>query len=147
MEFRTVAIAHMAFTLAMVGFMTTVQLVIYPQFRKVAELDFAAHVSSHGQGIVLPLLVFAPAEVLLGLLVWLRAPSGTERTVAFVAGLLLVVAWTATAVWYGPLHGRLANEPYDATRISQLISTNWVRTVIWGARGLLATWLVWLATT
>lgn len=146
MEFRTVALAHMAFTLAMVGLMTTVQLTVYPQFRRVAEADFAAYVSNHGNNIVMSLLLFAPAEVILGLVVWLRAPTGTEKTVAFIAGLVLAAGWIATMLWYGPLHNRLASEPYDAARVAQLISTNWARTVMWWIRGALATWLVWMAS-
>ena len=99
--------------------------------------------TSHGQSIVYPLLVFAPVEVLLALIVWVQAPSGTAKTAAFIAGLLLVVAWVLTAVWFMPLHGRLANEPYSADRIEQLISTNWARTFLWWARGVIALWLSW----
>ena len=141
MDFRKLALIHMAFTLAMVGFMTTVQLVSYPAFSRVSEADFAAFVSDHGQSIVKPLILFAPVEVLLALILWVRAPSGTAKTAAFIAGLLLVVAWVLTAIWYGPLHGRLANEPYDPARIDQLISTNWARTFLWWARGAMAVWL------
>ena len=143
MSFRNLALLHMVFTVAMVGFMTTVQLTIYPQFRRVAEVDFSQYVTSHGQSIVYPLLVFAPVEVLLALIVWVQAPSGTAKTAAFIAGLLLVVAWVLTAVWFMPLHGRLANEPYSADRIEQLISTNWARTFLWWARGVIALWLSW----
>lgn len=141
MDFRKLALLHLAFTLAMVGFMTTVQLVIYPAFRRVSEADFSAYVSSHGQSIVQPLILFAPIEVLLALFLWVRAPSGTAKTAAFIAGLLLVFAWALTAFWYGPLHSRLANDTYDMARIDQLVSTNWARTLLWWARGALAVWL------
>ncbi len=140
MDFSKLALAHLVFTVAMVGVMTAVQLVIYPAFRDVTEANFAAYVTTHGQNIVRPLIVFAPAEVLLALMVWLSAPSGT-KTLAFVSGLLLAIAWLATAVWYGPFHGRLANEPYDLAMIDQLIGTNWARTIIWWLRGGLAVWL------
>lgn len=141
MDFRKLVLLHMAFTLAMVGVMTAVQLVIYPAFRRVGEVDFSAYVSSHGQNIMGPLVLFAPVEVLLALAIWLRAPSGQMKTVAFVAGLLLALAWVLTAIWYGPLHGRLASQPYDRERIDQLITTNWARTILWWARGALAVWL------
>ncbi len=144
MDYRKLVLLHMAFTLAMVGFMTTVQLVIYPQFREASEVGFADYVTSHGQNIMGPLVLFAPAEVLLALVVWMRAPSGTVKTVAFIAGVLLAIAWVLTALWYGPLHGRLASEPYDMARIDQLVFTNWARTILWWARGALA---VWLAST
>ena len=142
MDFSKLALAHLVFTVAMVGLMTAVQLVIYPAFREVSEASFSSYVTSHGESIVRPLVLFAPAEVLLALAVWLTAPSGTVKTVAFVGGLLLVIAWAATGFWYGPLHGRLATEPYELARIDQLISTNWIRTVIWWLRGGLAIWLI-----
>jgi hypothetical protein len=43
-----------------------------------------------------------------------------------------------TALWFGPLHGRLVNDPYDPARIDQLADTNWLRTLAWWVRGALA---------
>lgn len=142
MDFSKLALTHLVFTLAMVGVMTAVQLVIYPAFRDVAETNFATYVTAHGTNIMRPLILFAPAEVVLALLLWLNAPSGTVKTVAFISGLLLAIAWIATAGWYGPFHGRLANEPYDRAMIDQLINTNWARTILWWLRGGLAVWIL-----
>lgn len=141
MDVERLARLHLAFTLAMVGLMTTVQLVVYPQYRIVAEAEFASYVANHGQLIGIPLVLFAPAEVVLALLVWLRAPTGRLKTVAFVSGALLAAAWVATILWFGPLHGRLTSEPYDIDRIEQLITTNWFRSAVWWVRGFLAYWL------
>ncbi len=142
MDFSKLALGHLVFTLAMVGVMTAVQLVIYPAFREVGQADFAGYVSNHGRNIVRPLILFAPAEVVVAGLLWLNAPSGTTKTVAFISGALLALAWVLTAIWYGPFHDRLASEPYDLDRINTLISTNWGRTTIWWIRGGLATWLL-----
>lgn len=145
MDFPKLALAHLVFTLAMVGLMTAVQLTIYPAFREVSEANFSSYVTEHGRNIVRPLVLFAPAEVLLAALLWLNAPSGTAKTVAFIAGALLAVAWVATGFWYGPFHDRLANEAYSLDNINLLISTNWARTIIWWLRGVLAIWLISLA--
>lgn len=135
---RVLLLSHAGFTLAMVGVMWAVQLVIYPQFRSVAPSDFSQYASDHAQRMIAVLAVFAPVEVLLALAIWLRAPEGVPSAMAFVAGLLLVVAWVGTGVWYAPLHGRLQTEPYDIDRIQLLIRTNWIRTALWTARGVLA---------
>ncbi len=145
MSFKALAIGHLAFTMAMVGLMSAVQLVIYPAFRSVASADFATYVTRHGEAIVRPLILFAPLEVVLALLLWLRAPSGAEKTVAFISGALLAIAWVSTMVWYGPFHGRLANEAFDPAKIEMLISTNWFRTLLWWARGAIAVWLTWVS--
>ena len=42
MEFRSLALLHVVFTLAMVGLMSVVQLVIYPAFRSVSEANFSS---------------------------------------------------------------------------------------------------------
>ena len=141
MEISMLALAHLAFTLAMVGLMTAVQLVIYPAFRYVTESNFSEYVTAHGGAITRPLALFAPVEVVLALLLWLDA-SGSAKTVAFISGALLAIAWIATMVLYGPFHGRLASEPYDRAMIEKLISTNWARTIIWWLRGAIAIWLV-----
>ena len=142
MGFLSLAIFHLAFTLAMVGFMTSIQLLVYPAFRHVREADFVEYLNRHGRGVTAPLILFAPAEIVLALLLCLQAPSGTEQTVAFISGLLLAIGWVSTLLWFGPFHGRLASEPYDPARIEQLISTNWLRTIIWWARGAFAVWLL-----
>jgi len=142
MDISALALAHLVFTMAMVGLMTTVQMVIYPAFRNVPEPNFIEYVESHGHKIQQPLALFGPAEVVLALFLWLNAPSGLPQVVAFVSGALLAAGWIATMLWYGPFHGRLTNEPYDAAKIEQLISTNWARTLIWWIRGGLAIWLL-----
>ncbi len=142
MTVRRLSLLHLAATLAMIGVMTTVQLVVYPQYDQVAIADFSDYVRNHGQRIGWPLALFAPAEVLLALLLWLRLPAGSAKTVAFGSGALLALAWVTTMAWFAPLHGRLISEPYDPDRIDLLVSTNWVRTVIWWVRGVVALWIV-----
>ncbi len=138
---RLITIGHLAATLAMVGLMTMVQLVVYPQYDMVSAEDFSAYVSSHGQRIGLPLALFAPAEVGLALVLWLAAPAGRIKNVAFGAGALLAAAWVATMFWYGPFHGTLINDPWDPDNIDRLRTTNWFRTLSWWIRGGLAVWL------
>lgn len=141
MDVSLLALAHLAFTLAMVGLMTAVQLVIYPAFRRVPQANFVDYVNAHGVAITRPLALFAPAEVVLALLVWIAA-SGGAAVVAFLSGALLAIAWIATMVFYGPFHGRLTSEPYNPAMIERLITTNWARTTIWWLRGIIAIWLV-----
>ncbi len=138
MTFQRLSLMHLAFTLAMVGLMTTVQLVVYPQYHFVPELDFSAYVANHGQRIGIPLVMFAPVEVLLALGLWMVSPSGRTKQLAFASGALLAGAWIMTILWFAPQHGDLVNEPYDPDRIDGLIETNWIRTVVWWLRGVIA---------
>lgn len=140
MDVRRLSVWHLAVTLAMVGVMTTVQLVVYPQYDLVDPANFSEYVRSHGQRIGWPLVAFAPAEVVLALVLWLRAPGGRLKTVTFLSGAVLAFAWIVTMVWFAPLHGRLISDPYDPDRIEQLVTTNWIRTIAWWIRGGLAVW-------
>lgn len=138
MSLYRLAVAHLAFTAAMAGVIAVVQLVVYPQYDLVPAEVFSEYVANHGVRIGFPLGMFAPAEVLLALLVWLRLPTGSTKTLALVSGVLLVAIWVTTMVWFGPLHGRLVSEPYDPDTIDLLANTNWFRTLLWWARAGLA---------
>ncbi|MEM7093162.1 MAG: hypothetical protein AAF567_09185 [Actinomycetota bacterium] len=138
---RVVVIGHGAFTVAMFGVMLAVQLVIYPQFREVAPAEFASYAAAHANRIVLPLALLAPFEIGFAAWLWLQPPDGVSRPLALVSGLLLVVAWIATAVWFAPMHGRFQDE-YDRGRVDQLITTNWIRTALWAARAGFAVWFL-----
>ena len=118
---RSIVLAHAAFTLAMCGVMCAVQLVVYPQFRSVDPTGFADYVAAHSGRIVTALALFAPLEVMLAAWLWFDPADGLNRSLVFVAGALLAVAWVATGAFYAPLHGRLQSEPYDADRIELLI--------------------------
>ena len=126
----------------MFGLMWAVQIVVYPQFRSVAPADFAAYAADHGTRISLALALLAPAEIVLAAWLFLDTPPGLSRMVVFVSGALLAAGWIATAVFFGPLHGKFQG-PYDRDLIEQLITTNWLRTVLWSARAVLASWFVW----
>ncbi len=54
---------------------------------------------------------------------------------------LIAVVWVSTAVVQSPAHGRLATG-FDPAWHTRLVTTNWVRTVVWLGRGVLVGW--WL---
>lgn len=139
---RTVVVGHTAFTLAMFGLMWAVQIVVYPQFRSVDPAQFASYAADHSTRITVALALLAPAEIVLAAWLFLDTPSGLNRSVVFVSGALLAAGWVATAFFFGPLHGKFQG-PYDRDLINQLITTNWVRTILWSARAVLASWFLW----
>ena len=132
---------HAGFTFAMFGLMLAVQFVVYPAFRRVEADSFAPYMQAHADSMVRVLAVLAPFEVILALWLFLDTPEGLSRSIVFLAGALLAVAWIATGLWFAPLHGRL-QQGRDPALIEQLIRTNWTRTVLWAARGGLALWFV-----
>lgn len=126
-------LSHAAVTLFMVGVIWFVQVVHYPLFARVGEASFPEYERHHarrtGWVVGLPMLVeLGSASAIVwyvgGVLAW--------------CGLgLLAVVWTSTWLWQVPAHRRL-ERGFDAAVQSWLVSTNWVRTGAWSARGVIA---------
>ena len=138
MSARTLLLIHAGSTLAMVGVMWSVQLVVYPQFRQVSAGVFKEYAARHANRIVAGLAPFAPVEAVTALLIFVSGPAGVPRWEAFVAGAILAVGWIATGFHYAPLHGRLQAEGADPVLIERLIRSNWLRTGLWAVRGAMA---------
>jgi hypothetical protein len=124
-------------TLYMVGVIWYVQLVHYPLMAHVGDGLFVGYHGRHtrrtGWVVVGPMLVEAATATVL---LWPGIDS-VPRPLA-VAGFLLVAAiWISTFAIQVPLHRCLARG-FDADTHRRLVRTNWIRTVLWSARGGLA---------
>lgn len=137
-----VLVVHAAATWAMVGFIWTIQLLVYPLMAKVPPDGFVAFERFHQQRVVVVLSVFAVAEVATAGLLAL-VDTGVPRELWLTGGVLLVVIWVSTGAFYAPLHGRLS-VGFDERLHRRLVRANWLRTVGWTLRGVLA--LVMLVT-
>ena len=136
----TVWIVHVAATWYMVGLIWMVQIVHYNLFDRVGLDQFAAYEADHNRLITpivaIPMLI----ELLTAAYFILRPPIGVS-TSWMVAGLGMVIAvWLVTATLSVPYHGRLMNG-FDANAYRGLVLTNWLRTGLWSARGLLVGWI------
>ena len=125
-------------TLAMFGLIWFVQIVHYPLFAQVGELDFCGYAGRHATRttwIVAPLMLMELISACLLLIPALRLPAISLRT-AWAGAVLLAVIWLSTALLQVPLHTRLqaAFSSQDARR---LVTTNWVRTIAWSLRAAL----------
>jgi hypothetical protein len=70
---------------------------------------------------------------------WLAAvrPAGVPAWMAWTGLALVAAIWLSTAAIQVPCHAKLA-AGFDAEVHARLVSSNWIRTVAWTARGLLA---------
>ena len=129
-------LAHAASTFFMAGLIWVIQLVHYPLMDRVARDGFPTFERAHqnriaflvGPGMLVEaatavaLVPFAPPEV-SPFLVWLGAA-------------LIAVHVASTALWQMPCHRRL-ERGFDPVTHRRLVRTNWLRTAVWSARGLL----------
>lgn len=122
-------------TWTMVGVIWFVQIVHYPLL-SVVPMESAANVAVEHQRRT-GWVVMAPMAVegVTTLLLLAMVPSGVAWFVPWLAGVPLAVALGATVLLSVPRHARMATSP-DAQVGRELVSTNWVRTVAWTARGI-----------
>ncbi|MFP5488827.1 MAG: hypothetical protein ACLGHQ_11040 [Acidimicrobiia bacterium] len=134
---QTWLVVHAAATWAMVGFIWTVQLLVYPTMSLVPVPAFAAYEHYHQRRIVAVLAPFAVVEVVAAAALAF-VDTGVPAVLWLTGGLLLAALWVSTGAFFAPLHGRLA-AGFDPGLHARLVRSNWLRTVAWTARGLLAT--------
>lgn len=130
-------LAHLAATLFMVGVIWFVQVVHYPLLGGVGPAAFVAYAREHARrtGWVVgpPMLVEAATVALL----LVRRPAEVPGTWVWVGLALLVPIWFSTVRLPVPRH-RLLATGFDAEAARTLILTNWIRTVAWTLRAVLA---------
>lgn len=133
----TLLLVHAGATLFMVGLIWFVQVVHYPLAGRVGEASFVAYQQAHmartAWVVGPPMLVELAAA---GLLVMYH-PAGIPGWGPWVGLALLAAVWASTALFQVPLHGALT-VGLDTERVARLVGTNWIRTVGWSLRGLLA---------
>lgn len=117
-----------------------VQLVHYPSFRFIARAQFAAFHQHHTSSITLVVMPLMLAE--LGVILW-QLQANTNLWVSWVSLLLVIAIWSSTFLVQVPLHNQLALHGYQEVTIGKLIHTNWWRTLLWTAKGILLTY-TWL---
>ncbi len=129
-------LAHAATTLAMTGVIWFVQLVHYPLFALVGADGAVAYSLAHQSRtarLVVPLMLGeAVAAAALPFVV-----TAASRPWALAGLLLLGVVWLSTALLQVPLHRRLAAAA-DPAAVRRLVRSNWIRTVAWSLRSLVA---------
>ncbi len=130
-----VFLAHLAATWALVGLIWFVQVVHYPLFSSVGPAQFVGYEARHTRRTGWVVAVLMPLEAGTGL--WLALdPPGQAGNLALIGLALIALLWIVTLLWQVPLHRRLSVS-YQPGLVLQLVRSNWVRTSVWSARGLL----------
>jgi hypothetical protein len=123
---------HLATTWAIVGLIWVVQILVYPQFVRVAPPQFKEYHSAHcfRIGLIVAPLLFVEAATAA----WLLYEGRSSLFAVSTAFIPLI--WLSTAAMQAPIHTKLMRG-YDELLIRRLLLTNWIRTLAWTARGIL----------
>ncbi len=123
----------------MTGLIWFVQLVHYPCFRLQQPEGFKAfhrHHSVRTAWAVIPAMLIE-----LGASAWLALFASWMSPWNQIIFGLVVLIWLSTFLIQVPLHGKLSGG-YDTETIEKLISTNWIRTLLWSLKAGLCIFLV-----
>jgi hypothetical protein len=139
---KLLVLAHAASTLIMLGVILVIQLVHYPLFRYVGAEAYVQYERAHIGAItplVLPLMLI---ELITGMILLLTPIPNVPIWANWLGFGLIVLIWGVTGMVNAPQHGILAGG-FDPAVHQALVSSNWLRTLGWGARGALILWMLW----
>lgn len=137
---------HLAATAAMAGLIWFVQVNHYPLFDRISPDSFVVYEREHQR---LTSWVVGPFMAIEGVTALLIA--GTERdsvgtSLALEGLVLLAVIHASTVFLQVPAHTRLS-DGHDRAVIRRLVLTNWIRTIGWSARTVVAGAMIVAAST
>ncbi len=126
-------------TLYMTGLIWFVQLVHYPMFANVPSPAFASYEATHQRRTAWAVGPPMVVELITAFAYLWLAPAPHPNWLPWIGIALVAVLWLSTALWFGPVHGRL-QAGFDAQLHAKLVNYNWLRTACWTVRGLLLVW-------
>ena len=128
---------HLALASIMVGVIWVIQLVHYPSFRFTDREKYVSFQIFHMRNIsfiVVPVMIL---EFLSGLLLVLY--HSNQESLLRISFILLLIIWLVTALFFAQIHQKLS-KGYDETLVRNLVSLNWIRTLLWTIRTIIITY-------
>lgn len=120
---------HLIVTALLTGLIWTIQLVHYPSFHFVNIVVYKEFQKFHMFRIsivVMPLMIL---ELLTGAMLLLL----DQQHLFLVNFILILLIWLSTFLLSVPAHSKL-EKGYNHEAVNRLVSTNWVRTILWTVR-------------
>ncbi len=114
-----------------------IQILHYPSFRYIDTAqfeDFHQHHTNMITLIVLPLMLCELVNVL-----WVTYKTGFSSIFLLLSAIVLLI-WLTTFLVSVPLHDKMSQFK-NIEAIERLITTNWVRTILWTAKVVIVTFL------
>lgn len=116
---------HLLVTFGLVVLIWLIQLLHYPSFRFVAPERFADFAGFHQTWISFVVMPLMLAELAL-----------VAVQFRLVLAVIVALVWASTFFLQVPCH-QILSGGYDREVIERLISTNWIRTILWSIKFLI----------
>lgn len=126
----------------MTGVIWIVQILHYPLFNMVGRENFAAYEAAHTNLITVVVMPAMLLELIFTAMIFFAPPANIPSSLNWLNAVLLGVIWFSTAFLQVPQHSILAGG-FDEKAYRMLVNSNWIRTVLWSAKAVIATLMVW----
>lgn len=132
---------HAAATLYMTGLIWFVQVVHYPLMAKVGAEGYRDYQRAHER--LTTWTVGPPMLVELACALWLAiaTPRGVAPWLAYTGLALVAALWLSTTLLQVPRHRQLESG-FDTTAHRRLVRSNWLRTIAWSLRSVIASGMI-----
>ena len=134
MNGSAVFVVNLIATWYMVGLIWMVQIVHYNMFDRVGLEQFQQYEADHNRLITPIVGVPMLFELATAVLLLVAAPDCFPRRAALVGLVLIGLIWLSTVLLQIPCHTQLLSG-FDEVTYRRLVNSNWIRTVLWTARG------------
>lgn len=130
---------------AMCGLIWFVQVVHYPLFARITGEPSKQHALENQRRTTPVVVPFMAVELAAAVALAVWPPAGVGRGATLVGLALVAVNWLSTFLLQVPLHERLAVAGHTSDLVERLVRSNWIRTVAWTSRAMLAAWMLRVA--
>lgn len=118
-------------------------MVHYPLFARVGTEIFTVYEAEHMSRVTLIVLPAMFIELMSAIALVILPPPLVPHWMMWVGLVLVLATWLVTAFVNVPQHTALASG-FDVTVHQGLVTTNWIRTLLWTLRALIMLYALWL---
>jgi hypothetical protein len=120
------------------GNMTTLQIQHYGIYRSIGKETFKEYMQANNKSARIPSILPAMLLLLVNIILLFTRPQFISVSEVLLFFLLNIVALISTFVWQRKLQGQMAITGYDESKINLLLSTNWIRTIVFLLQAIIA---------
>jgi uncharacterized membrane protein len=139
---RIILLLHLIATVFMTGVIWIIQILHYPLFNMVGRENFAAYEAAHTNLITVVVMPAMLLELVLTIMIFFAPPANIPSSLNWLNAVLMGIIWLSTAFLQVPQHAILSSG-FDEKAYGTLVNSNWIRTVAWSAKAVIATVMVW----
>jgi uncharacterized membrane protein len=140
---RIVILLHLIATVFMTGVIWIIQILHYPLFNMIGRENFVAYEAAHTNLITLVVMPAMLLELIFTAIIFFAPPANIPSGLNWLNAVLLAIIWLSTAFLQVPQHSILSSG-FDEKAYRMLVNSNWIRTVAWSGKAVIAALMVWL---